>query len=145
MVANEPFEYVLHIDWDYPWPEHWLYLWEKSVRHLLEKESIHVDEIIKKPSPSREGGSHVWIHVHTYTALSDDYINMLQFLCGDHHTRVWINILRVDRRIKKWWNKLFTRHIWKKPLPKRCQKCKLREILYEMKEEHARGGSRYES
>ena len=136
MKSEPPFEYVLHLDWDYPWPKHWLLLWEDNIRHLLESLSVHVDKIIVKPSPSREGGSHIWIHVHCFTQLSDDYINMLQFLCGDHHTRVWINTLRIDRGMKKCWNKLFTRHIWRKPFPKRCQRCKLREILNEMRKEY---------
>jgi len=132
-------EYVLHIDWDYPWPENWLRDWKRTIHGLLRNfhsQPIFVERIIIKPSPSREGGKHVWVHVTTEEELSDDTINELQWLIGDHHTRVWINMLRIDRGLRKFWNKLFDHHIWKKPLPKRCQRCKLREILAEMKKDH---------
>jgi len=127
--------YVLHIDWDYPWPKHWIPFWKNTIISMLEELGFIVEKIIMKPSPSREGGQHIWIHIiGSGRELTDDMINMLQWLCLDHHTRVWINTLRIDRGLRKWWDKLFTRHLWKKPLPKRCQKCKLREILNEMKE-----------
>jgi len=131
-----PYKYVLHLDWDYPWPKHWLKEWRFHVFSLLHDEGLNLERIIIKPSPSREGGVHIWIHIAAARELTDDYINMLQFLCGDHHTRVWINTLRIDRGMKKCWNKLFTRHIWRKPFPKRCQRCKLREILNEMRKEY---------
>jgi hypothetical protein len=135
-IPLRPYKYVLHLDWDYPWPDHWLQEWRKRVLSLLHDEGLDLERIIIKPSPSREGGTHIWIHIAAAKELTDDYINMLQWLLLDHHTRVWINILRVDRGLKKFWNKLFTRHIWKKPLPKRCQKCKLREILNTMREQY---------
>ena len=134
MKNEPPFEYTLHIDWDYPWPKHWIGEWKDLVEDVLDPRGLVLKKIIIKPSPSREGGSHIWVHIVSETELSDDQVNMLQWLLLDHHTRTWINILRVDRGMKKCWNKLFTRHIWKKPLPKRCQKCKLREILNEMRE-----------
>lgn len=133
------YRYVLHIDWDYAWPEHWIPFWKNTVVHTLEELSFIVERIIMKQSPSREGGQHVWIHIISSIELTDDMINMLQWICLDHHTRVWINTLRIDRGLRKWWNKLFSRHLWKKPLPKRCRKCKLREILGEMKEEYDDG------
>jgi hypothetical protein len=131
-----PFRYTLCIDWDYPWPDHWLPEWQRHINFMLEDRGLAVEKVIMKESPSREGGKHVWIHIVSARKLSDDEINMLQWLCLDHHTRTWINILRIQRGLKKFWNKLFSGHLWKKPLPKRCQKCKLREILQEMKEKY---------
>lgn len=129
------YKYVLHCDWDYPWPKHWIPLWKEVAENTLHYLGMKLEKIIIKPSPSRQGGVHTWLHIISPKKLSDDEVNMLQWLVGlDHHTRVWINTLRIDRGLRKWWNKLFSRHLWKKPLPKRCQKCKLREILSEMKE-----------
>ena len=127
------YEYTLHIDWDYDWPKHWIDTWQDASRQILASFGIRVEKIIMKPGPSKQG-QHVWIHIRCEVELTDDNINMLQWLCLDHHTRTWINILRTDRGLKKWWSKLFSRHLWKKPLPKRCQKCKLREILNQMRE-----------
>jgi hypothetical protein len=136
MDRLHPYTYVLHIDWDYPWPKNWISFWKNTITKMLTDLDFTVEKIIMKPSPSREGGVHIWIHIASSVELTDDMVNMLQWMCLDHHTRVWINILRIDRGLKKWWSKLFTRHIWKKPLPKRCQKCKLREILSEMRKQY---------
>lgn len=126
--------HVLHVDFDYPWPEHWITAWKIHVADVLAHRRIFVERIIIKPSPSRKGGSHCWIHVRSQLPLSDDEVNFLQWICCDDKTRVWINILRVKRGLKKYWSKLFDHHIWKKKMPKRCRECKLREILGEMKE-----------
>lgn len=131
----EPYKCVLHIDWDYAWPPHWIPIWRQEKTAMLESMGLSVTNIIMKPSPHRKEGLHLWIHISTARELSDDEINMLQFLCGDHHTRTWINTLRVDRGLKKWWNKLFSRHLWRKPLPEACEKCKIRQILAEMNEQ----------
>jgi len=138
LKSEPPFEYVLHLDWDYPWPKHWIPFWKNTITKMLTDLNLKVETIITKPSPSREGGSHIWIHIASTIELTDDMINMLQWMCLDHHTRTWINILRIDRGMKKCWNKLFCRHLWKKPLPKRCQRCKLREILNEMREQYVK-------
>jgi hypothetical protein len=136
LFTAAPYKYTLHLDWDYPWPEHWVNAWMRWKTKMLQDMSFYVEKIIIKPSPSREGGTHIWVHIQSETELSDDQVNMLQWLLLDHHTRVWINILRIDRNLHAWWNKLFTRHIWKKPLPIHCQRCKLREILNEMREQY---------
>jgi len=128
------YKYVLHMDWDYPWPQHWTNAWMRWKTKMLQDMGFSVEKIIVKPSPSREGGSHIWVHIGSLREISDDEVNMLQWLLLDHHTRTWINILRVDRNLHAWWSKLFSRHLWKKPIPKRCQKCKLREILNQMRE-----------
>jgi hypothetical protein len=135
MKENSQYSYVLHLDWDYEWPEHWKEAWRQTAKLILEHFNIQIEKIIVKPSPNVKDG-HVWIHVKSRKPLTDDQINMLQWLLTDHQTRVWINILRIERGLRKFWNKLFTRHLWVKPLPKRCQKCKILKILKEMREKH---------
>ncbi|MEM1551598.1 MAG: hypothetical protein QXH03_02875 [Candidatus Bathyarchaeia archaeon] len=135
MKENTQYKYCLHLDWDYPWPKHWVKAWKEWKTKMLEDMGFKVQEIIMKPSPSRKGGTHIWIHITSPHELSDDEINMLQWLCLDQDTRVWINIMRIERNLRRWWNKLFTRHIWKKPLPENCQKCSLLRILKEMREQ----------
>lgn len=135
MKETSPYKYVLHLDWDYPWPNHWIEAWRKLKTQMLENMGFKVEDIVIKPSPSKEGGKHIWIHITSPRELNDDEINMLQWLCLDHHTRVWINILRIERGLTKWWNKLFTRHIWRKPIPKKCQKCIIRRYVNQLREE----------
>lgn len=101
---------------------------------MLERLGFTVTRIIKKPSPSRQGGSHVWMHFTASREVLDEEICMLEFLCGDCQTRNWINQLRIKRGLKKYWDKLFERHLWRKPLPEQCKKCRLRRILYEIKQ-----------
>jgi hypothetical protein len=133
-------KYVLHIDLDYPFPEAWLQGWREERTRMLEYMGYTVNKIIIKKSPSKQG-YHCWIHIRSLGELSDEQINFLHFLCGDCQTRVWVNILRVSRGLRKYWSKLFTRHLWKAPLPKRCQKCKLREVLNEMREQYGLGSA----
>ena len=135
-MKNKPYNYTLHVDWDYPWPKHWIPFWKNTITTMLADLDLMIKTIIIKPSPSKKGGSHIWIQIASTIELTDDMVNMLQFLCGDDHTRVWINTLRIDRGLKKYWSKLFVRHLYKKPLPKKCQKCRLREILNEMREQY---------
>jgi len=135
MKENSQFKHVLHLDFDYPIAPHWMEEWRKHVYRTLKAYNMEVEEIIVKPSPSREGGLHIWIKATSPVELSDDNINMLQWLLCDHQVRVWINTLRIERGLRKFWNKLFTRHLWRKPLPKQCQKCVIRRYVNEMREE----------
>lgn len=129
--------YSLHGDWDYKIPDAWQFIWRDVAEKVLQDMGFKLKRIIIKPSPHRKEGKHLWLHIESPRKLSDDEVNMLQWLVvHDHNTRVWINMLRIDRGLKRWWNKLFSRHLWRKPLPERCQKCKLREILGEMREEY---------
>jgi hypothetical protein len=132
-LKNELYKYILHVDLDYQFPQEWLEIWKRQRTIMLEYMGHDVDKIIIKKSPSKQG-YHCWTHIRTFKQLSDEEINMLQWLLGDCQTRVWINILRCHRGLRKYWSKLFVRHLYKKPLPKRCQKCRLREILNEMRE-----------
>jgi hypothetical protein len=136
MKDSLPYSYALHLDWDYPWPEHWVSEWKALVKYVVTSHGLTLEKIIMKESPSRQGGKHIWIHIASPRELSDDEINMLQWLLLDHHTRVWINILRTQRGLRRFWNKLFTRHLWVKPLPKNCQKCRILKILKEMREKY---------
>jgi len=128
-------KYVLHMDFDYPVPDQWLKVYKEQKTAMLENMGFFVDRKIIKPSPSRKGGSHIWIHITSLRELTEDEINMLQWLCGDDPTRVWINRMRIDRGLKKFWNKIFTRHVWVRPLDEKCKRCKIRRVLNEMRKE----------
>jgi len=134
-ILTSAHKYVLHLDWDYPIPEHWIKVWEQEKTAMLESLGFTVDRIITKPSPSRKGGSHIWIHIISPQELSEDEVNMLQWLCGDDPTRVWINRMRIDRGLKKYWNKLFSRHVWVREMDEKCKTCKIRRTIYEMRKE----------
>jgi len=129
------FKYVLHLDWDYPIPEKWKEVWKEHIIAMLDRMNLQAERIITTPSPSREGGIHIWLHVLSARKLYETDINMLQWLCNDCPTRVWINSLRIDRGLRVYWNKLFTRHLWRKPLPEQCEKCRLRYYLNKMRVE----------
>lgn len=128
-------EYVLHLDFDYPIPEKWMQIWRREKTTMLEHMNLEVTDIIIKPSPSKRGGHHLWLHVLSEKELTDEEVNMLQWLLNDCPTRVWINQLRIERGLRKWWNKIFHHHLWNKPLPKNCQKCRLRYYINQMREE----------
>lgn len=136
--------YCLHLDFDYPVPEHWITLWEterrimlKNMGYLVErviiKDPKEVDEETRKTVYKGRKGKHVWIHILSPTELTEEEINMLQWLCGDDPVRVNINRMRIDRGLRKYWNKLFSRAVWIRPLDKKCEKCKIRRILNEMR------------
>jgi len=126
-------KYTLHMDWDWNPPQKWRQAWETHTKAMLEYFQLVVDRIIMKQSDRRKGrGQHIWIHIQSRRKLSEDDINMLQWLCGDDLTRVRINRLRTRRGLKGWWNKLYDHIVWRKPLPENCQKCHLRAVLKEM-------------
>lgn len=126
-------EYVLHCDWDWNPSKKWVRIWHQAKTAMLESLGFIVDRIIMKPSDRGRGrGRHIWIHIQSRRKLSEDEVNMLQWLCGDDVTRVRINRFRTRRGMKRFWNKLFDHIIWRKPLPENCKKCHLRAILKEM-------------
>lgn len=138
-------EYTLHLDFDYPLPQSWIKVWKEERIAMLNRMGFTVDRvIIKDPKDAPElaetvykgrKGKHGWIQLTSPRKLTDEEVCMLEFLCGDDHTRNWINRLRVERGLKKFWSKLFTRHVWKRPLDKICERCKIRKIIYEMRKE----------
>jgi len=130
------YEYVLHCDWDYLIPKAWRDTWKAIMENSLVFLHLTLKRIITKPSPSKKGALHLWIHVGSSRELSEDEINMLQWLIGlDDPTRVWINRMRIERGLKKFWNKIFTRHVWVRPLDEKCKRCKIRRVLNEMRKE----------
>jgi len=127
-------KHVLHVDIDrdivaWGWKQDYI----KSVKAVLQAFGYKPTRFIFKKSPSNTGW-HVWIHI-TGKPLTDEQLNKLQWLAGhDDLTRVYINQLRIKRGLKKYWNKLFARHIWVKPIPETCKKCRLRKYLNEIRE-----------
>jgi hypothetical protein len=110
----------------------WLKFYEKAIGEVLAAFKYKLKKFIAKPSPTNTG-LHLWLHIKG-KPLNEETKNLLQALCYDDLTRVHINRMRIDRDLKQFWSKLFVRHLWTKPLPKCCQRCKLREILNEMRE-----------
>jgi len=103
-------KFILKIDQDLKVPEEWIEKWKISRVALLKSLGIEVKEIITQES---KRGYHHWIHCESKKELSDEEINMLQFLCGDDPGRVYINSLRIKRGVKNW-NKLFSKVLWRK-------------------------------
>ena len=129
------YRYCIHLDWDYPIPEAWVEAWKEQKTQMLRNMGFEVERIITKPSPSKKGGVHHWIHILSLRQLTEDELNMLQWLCLDDPTRVFINRMRTERGLKVYWNKLFTRHVWVKPMDENCKKCKIRRVVSEAKKE----------
>ena len=108
----------LKIDVDIKPCKKWLKLWKQTRILLLESLGYKVEKI--KTFKTRHG-------FHAYILLKNDLppeeINMLQFLCGDDHARVQINMWRIQRGIPHW-NKLFERTIYRrKPKTITCRYC----------------------
>jgi len=122
-------ETCLKLDWDYPIPKAWVRRWKLYKTAMLEGMGYKVKRVTIKPSPSKKGGKHVWIAI-TPSPENDMEKLFLEWLLGDQQTRVWINMLRIKRGVKKW-DKLFTRHLWIKPIPRKCKKCNIRKIREE--------------
>lgn len=139
-------KYVLHVDFDHPIPPSWIEIWKLYKTTMLETMGFQVERTIFKdpkdvhPTLAKtlykgRKGTHVWIHIASPHELDEDTINMLQWLCCDDPTRVWINRMRIVRGLRKYWNKLFSRHVWVREMDEKCKKCKIRRILYEMGKE----------
>ncbi|MHA1834980.1 MAG: hypothetical protein ACTSV7_13460 [Candidatus Baldrarchaeia archaeon] len=146
------YKYTLHLDFDYPIPKEWMEVWKEQKTAMLQRMGFTVERIIiksiKKPSKVYRGrrkySKHIWVHLFSPRKLSEEEINLLQWLCCDDQVRVWINNLRIKRGLKVYWNKLFSRRIWVRPLPEQCKKCKIRRILNEMRKiELERRGEKY--
>ena len=120
---------VLKIDVDYPFPEKWFEEWQNLKTAVLNQMGFKVEKIIVKKSPSGRG-KHLWIHITTPKPLTDMEKLKLEWLMGDQQARVWINLQRIKRGVKKW-DKLFTRHLWVKPPDPKCRKCHIRKFIEE--------------
>jgi hypothetical protein len=141
--------YVIHLDWDYPIPEEWVMVWKEQKTFMLRNMGFEVERIIiKNPKDeSKETAEtvykgrkavHIWVHILSLRQLSEDELNMLQWLCCDDVVRVFINRMRTERGLKVYWNKLFTRHVWVKPMDENCKRCKIRRVISEAKKEAAK-------
>jgi hypothetical protein len=128
-------KYVLTVDHDVRFDKWgWKETYERAVKASLEALGFKVSKIISKTSSSRRG-LHYWIHIEAPNKLTDEQMNMLQFIAGDDRTRVRINQLRIKRGIQKFWNKCFDHVTYTKPIDEKCLKCKLRRTILEMAKE----------
>jgi transcriptional regulator of met regulon len=127
--------YTLIIDHDIRFDQWgWKEPYEKAVKASLEALGLKVLQIISKQSSSGRG-LHYWIHIESPRQLSDEEINMLQFIAGDDRVRVQINQLRIARGVRKFWNKCFDHVIHTRPIDEKCKLCKLRKTILKMAKE----------
>jgi len=126
------YTYVFHVDWDFKPTKGWIKTWNKTIPAMLTALRIKVERIIMK---QKGRGYHIWVHSTTSRKLTEDQVNMVQWLLNDDVTRVRINRLRTRRGMKRFWSKIFSHVVWRKPLPKNCQTCHLRQVLAEMETE----------
>jgi len=92
-------------------------------------------DIIIRPSPSGRG-VHVWVHLKKPIVTDEEWL-LYSLLLGDDPGRVYINSLRVKRGIKDF-NKIFSKHLWRKPLDEKCEKCWLRRWVFEEESLHTK-------
>mgnify|MGYP001075973881 CR=1 FL=1 len=129
-------ERVLHLDWDWKPPKKWVDTWINAKLSMLERMGYKVGDVVFKLSDAGKGrGYHIWLHVFKPSEYTEDEVNMLQWLLLDDQTRVRINRLRTRRGLRKYWNKIFSLVLWRKPLPRQCVKCRLRKYFHEIEGE----------
>ena len=107
----------------------WLACWRKAVEAVLSAFNLKAERIVLRESPSGRG-LHAWIHLDR--EIPDMQANMLEWLCGGDLTRSRINRFRIKRGVKHW-DKLFSKHLWRKPVDEKCRRCilyKLHQLLY---------------
>lgn len=134
------FKRCLHKDWDFRPTKRWIRVYLETITNTYEHLGYKVEEIIIK---KRGRGFHIWTHIISKKPFTEDEVNMLQWLAGDDITRVRINRLRTRRGMKMFWNKLFSKVIWRKSLPKNCQKCRIVKTLRELEHELEEGEGEY--
>ena len=107
-------KYVLKVDIDIKLPEKWLTHYKLAIGSFFERYTfIKLKDVKIKESSKR--GYHIWIHILSSRKLSPEYLNMLQFLCGDDRSRVLINARRIKRGVP--WskgNKLFSKVVYRR-------------------------------
>lgn len=126
------YQYCFHVDWDFKPTKGWIRAWKQAVPAMLSALRIKIERIIMK---QKGRGFHIWVHSTAKRKLTEDQVNMIQWLLHDDITRVRINRLRTRRGMKKFWSKIFSHVLWRRPLPKPCKTCHLRLTLKEMEEE----------
>jgi hypothetical protein len=125
------FKRCLHMDWDFRPTKGWIRKYLEVIINTYEYLGYKVEEVIMK---KRGRGFHIWVHIISKKPFTEDEVNMLQWIGGDDITRVRINRYRTRRGMKMMWNKLFSRVIWRKDLPKNCQKCRIVKTLRELEQ-----------
>ena len=99
---------ILKIDIDFKAPKNWRLMWIWTRLELLEMLGYTPIDCFEFET---ERGLHYYIEIKEQ--ISDETINMLQFLLGDDATRVKINQWRIKRGIKNW-NKLFHQVLYRR-------------------------------
>jgi hypothetical protein len=127
---------TLEIDWDFRPTKRWIRSWIEVHMNNLQHIGLTPGELIIKKRGKR--GFHIWWHVTREKEFTEDEINMLQWLLNDDITRVRINRLRTRRGMKKMWNKIFSKVLWRKSLedlPPNCRKCRVVKSLRDLEAE----------
>jgi hypothetical protein len=127
---------TIEIDWDFRPTKRWIRFWINAQMNTLQHIGVTPGELIMKKRGKR--GLHIWWHVSREKVLTEDEINMIQWILNDDVTRVRINRLRTRRGMKKMWNKLFSKVLWRKPLealPVNCRKCRVIKCLKDLEAE----------
>lgn len=125
---------VLKVDLDSKLIDHWREEWLKTRELTLSALGLKLVDFFIKESPSKKG-YHCFFYV-VGKPLTDIEVLKTQYLLGDCETRCKINYYRItERNMKRMWNKMFSKHLWKAPLPKNCQECRIRKYLMELESE----------
>jgi len=130
MKKDEKVEDVLLIDIDWL-PKSYVDFYIKTRKMLLEALGYELRDVIIKPSSSRRG-VHVWLHIYGKPLTDQEKVKFQYLIGNDCHIRSMINHRRVWRGIRGFWNKLFEIKYAVKPRPKRCQRCKIIQVLEEL-------------
>jgi len=109
----------------------WLTHFEKAIKRNLEAFGFKLEKIIWRESPSKRG-LHGWLHC-IGPQIDDEIKNMIEALCYNDLGRSWINHIRITQRNNPYWEKVFSEVTWQRPIDEKCQNCKLRKYLEELK------------
>lgn len=109
----------------------WKKQYVETRKAMLESLGFKLNRYIIRPSSKR--GYHCWWHIEG-KPLDAMGILQLQFLLGDDIARCWMNFLRIKRGVP-FTDKIFSIVVYRAPLDEKCERCKIRRILYEMGKE----------
>jgi hypothetical protein len=103
-------------------------LFKETRRAVVKALGNDVADIIVRRSPSGRG-VHAWIHLKKPIASDEEWLKY-SLLLGDDPGRVYINSLRAKRGVREF-DKIFSKHIWTKPIDEKCEECWLRRWVFE--------------
>lgn len=110
----------------------WIDKFIETRKAILKALGFRLVDVIVKPSPSKRG-LHIWFHCEGRPV--DDYEkNMIHFMLGDDPVRCMINMIRIERGVKKPFI-LFSKVLWTEPPKGKCKKCKLRKAVESLREQ----------